>query len=106
MAILGRQLANGQLLNIEGDLYIVPAGTRAFVKSIIYSNLASGTNTVGVFLQPSGGVSRRIAFAAMASGVTMYYSAATTLDAGDRIRGVATNTNQVDYIISGGEETT
>jgi len=106
MTIVGKQLADGQLPNIENDLYVVPAGIRAYVKSIICSNVASGINTVGIFLQPSGGIPRRIAYAAMCSGVTMYYNEATTLDTGDKIRGVATNPSQVDYIISGGEETT
>lgn len=105
MTIVGKQLADGQLLNTEDSLYVVPAGIRAYVKSIVCSNIASGINTVGIFIQPSGGISRRIAYAAMASGVTMYYSEATTLDPGDKIRGIATNTGQVDYIISGGVET-
>lgn len=104
--ITGKQLADGQLPSTEGDLYTVPAGTRTYLKSIVCSNTGAGDNIVSIFLQPSGGTSRRIAFATMNSGDTMYYSAATTLDTGDKIRGVATNADEMDYIISGGEETT
>jgi len=106
MTVAGANLADGQLANAETDMYTVPADTRAYVKSIVCSNTGAGDNTVTLYLTPSGGTSRRIVYAILASGSTLYYDEPTTLDAADKIRGYATNAAEVDYIISGGTEST
>lgn len=103
--ILAEQLADGQLGAAEADMYLCPASTRAFVKSVICANTAAAATGIEVFLKPSGGTSRRIAYLeVMDAGDTLYFSEPTTLDAGDAIRGVADDAAIVDYIVSGAEQ--
>lgn len=105
MTITAKQLADGQLAAAETDMYTAPASTSTYVKSIICSNTnASTANTVSIYLQPSAGTSRRIAYASLNPGDTLYIEEALVLDTGDKIRGLATNATQVDYTICGAEE--
>jgi len=107
MTILGKQLADGQLPAAEGDLYACPADTRAFVKSISCTNTsAANTNTVTLYLKPTGGTSRRLVRVPLSSNDQLYYLAPETLDTADAIRGEATNAAEVDYVISGAVEAT
>lgn len=105
--ILAEQLADGVLGAAEADVYLCPAGTRAFVKSMIFANKLGAATGIEIFLKPSGGTSRRIAYlSVMADGDTLYFDEPTTLDAGDAIRGVADDAAAVDYIVSGAEQVT
>jgi len=105
MTIAAKQLADGQLPDTESALYTAPASTTTYVKSIICNNThASNTNIVYLFLQPSGGTSRRIARVSLDAGDTLYLDESIVLDTGDAIRGYATNASEIDYIISGAEE--
>ena len=104
MTILGKQLADGQLPAAEGTLYTCPAGNRAFIKSMVFANTAATTETVVIFLQPSGGTSRRLARVPISENETLYYNAPLVLDTGDLIRGQSTNVTAVDYTIYGATE--
>lgn len=103
--ILANQLADGQLPNAEADLYLCPASTRAFIKSVVCANVFGAGTGMELFLKPSGGTSRRIAnVGTMDDGDTLYYNEPTTLTAGDAIRGVADDAAAIDYVISGAEQ--
>jgi hypothetical protein len=104
MTIEGKQLADGQLAGSETDMYTVPASTRAFIRSIICANTGAGTNTVLLFLRPSGGTSRRLIKIPLEIDEQLYFNEPMTLDAGDKVRGQATSASEVDYVISGAEE--
>jgi hypothetical protein len=105
--ILAEQLADGVLGVAEADVYLCPAGTRAFIKSMSFANKLGAATGMEIFLRPNGGTSRRIAYmSVMDDGDTFYYDAATPLDAGDAIRGVADDAAAVDYIVSGAEQVT
>lgn len=105
MAVYGKQLADGQLPDTEGDLYAVPAGKRAYVKSITCSNTSASSVTATLYVRPSAsGVSRQVANVELEAGDTLYFDEPLTLEAGDKIRGQATTGAVVDYVISGGEE--
>jgi len=106
MPIAGRQLADGQLPNAEAALYTAPGGTITYVKSIVCANVhAANTNTVELFVRPSGGASRRIVRVPLEPSEQLYFNAPLALDTGDAIRGLATNAAEIDYTIYGGEET-
>jgi len=100
MIIIGKQIADGQLAAAEGDLYTATAITH--IKSILLANTGAGTNTITLYVQPSGGTSRKIAAAALLTGETLYFDEALVLETGDKIRGSTTNATQVDYTIYGG----
>lgn len=105
MPILGRQLADGQLPATEIDLYTAPGGNRVFIKSIICANThAATTNTIEVFLRPSGGISRRLFRVPLSANEQLFFNEARVLDAGDAIRGLSSTTGQVDYTIDGATE--
>jgi len=106
MSISGKQLADGQLAAAEADMYTVPGSTRTFLSGIVCNNTGAGDNTVVLYLTPSGGTSRCIAYMSLGTHQTMYFDERLILDAGDKIRGYATNATQVDYVICGAEETT
>lgn len=106
MGIVGKQLADGQLPVAEGDLYTAPGATTTYIKSIICTNThAANTNIVLLFLRPSAGTSRRLIKAPLGPDEQVYFNEALVLDTGDKIRGNATNVNEVDYVINGAEET-
>ena len=105
MTIIGKQLADGQLANAEADLYVCPAGTRVFIKSIICTNVhAANSNTIRLYLKPSAGTSRRLCNIPLAYDEQLFFNEPIVLDAADAIRGYATNATEVDYVIDGATE--
>lgn len=105
MAIVGEALADGQLPAAEGVLYTVPAGTVAYIKSIVYTNThAVNTNVCLILVRLDGANSRRLIRVPLYANEQLYYNDALTLEAADEIRGHATNATEVDYVISGAEE--
>ena len=106
MAISGKSLADGQLANTTGDLYTVPGSTRTFIVTVIVSNAGAGDNSINLFVKPSGGSDRRIVPKDMVleTGDTLYFDENISLEAGDKLRGDATNASEVDYSIYGGEQ--
>jgi hypothetical protein len=106
MTITAKQLADGQLPAAAGDLYTVPASTTAYVKSIVLVNTGAGDNDVNLLILPAAGVARQITPVdlTMVSGDAYFDATPYVLDAGDKLRGDADNPNEVDYVISGAEE--
>jgi len=103
MVIAIKQLANGQLPSTVGDLYTVPAGTTAIIKSISLVNTNTSDETINLYVLKSGGTRRRI----IPKNMTFYVQYMTvvddeiTLEAGDKIQGDTTTASKVDYVVSG-----
>jgi hypothetical protein len=105
MAIQGQALADGQLANAEATIYTVPAGTVAYVKSIICQNTGAGANVVQLWVRNDGANSRRLIYVTLQTNEQLYFNEPLTMAAADLIRGAATNANEVDYVVNGAEET-
>lgn len=107
MTITAKELADGQLPATRGDLYTVPAGTIAYVKSITLHNTDSAAHTCTITKEPSGGGTERVIIhLQLAPGDTFYYDEPTILDPTDVLRGDDGGMGAViDYTASGAEET-
>ena len=105
MAIEGQALADGQLPNVEGVLYTVPADTVTYIKSIVLANTGAGQNIVILWVRLDGVNSRRIVRVPLETEEQLLFDDPLTLEATDEIRGSATSAAEVDYVISGGEGT-
>ena len=105
MAYTIKNLANGQLPSSLGDLYTVPSGTSAIVRSITLVNTNTTTETVNLYYLQSGGTARRILpkDLQLAVGNSLTVDIILTLSAGDKIQGQTTTASVVDFVISGVE---
>lgn len=80
------------------DLYTVPAGTQAFIKSVIASNTANSSITPTLQLQKANGDTVQLASPSLATGAASNLLAGTILmSAGDKLRQKST----LDYISTG-----
>lgn len=107
MPISGIALADGQLLVPAAPtptLYTVPANTTTYVKSIVCTNTGAGQNIV-VLAATRTGVERRLIRVPLETNEQLYFDEPITLEAADIIQGEATNGAEVDYVISGAEQT-
>ncbi|MFC1975044.1 hypothetical protein ACFLXQ_01440 [Chloroflexota bacterium] len=106
MTLAIKNLSDGQLPSTEGDLYLVPADTSAVVRMITLTNKGTGTNSVTLYIKPSGGTSRSIGVEDLPMGTKEHYfdDGPYSLETGDAIRGVATNASEVDYYLGGTED--
>ena len=107
MTIIGAALADGQLGAVAAPtptIYTTPAGTTTYVKSIVCTNTGAGQNVV-VLATTRTGVERRLIRVPLETNEQLYYNDALTLEAADIIQAEATNANEVDYVVSGAEET-
>ncbi len=101
-----KSLADGQLASSKGTIYTCPAATQTIIPSITLVNTNSSTETINIYFKASGGTSRRIIpkdSSLAASGKMQALDAALTLEAGDIIEGDTTTANQVDFVLSGVE---
>jgi len=100
-------LADGQLAGAKAAIYTVPAATRVIVSTITLVNENAANRTVNLYILPSGGASRRILPVDMPlEAESMWiHSDEFTLGPGDAIEGDASVAADVDYTISGVEET-
>jgi hypothetical protein len=100
-----KQLGNGQLPSTEGTLYTVPASTTTIIKTIIVTNRDGSDRTFTLYVQTS--TSRAITPVSMTlkTGESFHFNEPLTLQATHLIRGIASVATQLDYTISGVEET-
>ena len=107
MTLTIQLLAHGALPNVTGDLYVVPAGTKAIVKTIKLVNTDAATRTINLYIKPSGVAVRRITPVDMelGSGYLGVEDEELTLGAGDAIQGQCSVAAVVDYTIHGVQET-
>src|SRR5262245_23742356 len=109
MAVQIKSLARNTLPGTEGDLYYVPAGKAAIVKSIRLVNTGSGPAVVQLYVRRGTGTSYRIApkDLSLGGGAAYIDDAEVTLEGfspdttSDRVRGYVSSGGPVDYVISG-----
>lgn len=107
MTIAVKVLAQGQLPNVKGTLYTVPAATTAYVKFLSLNN-TSGSSENTQILVNTAGTSRRIAYATLATNETarvVEKDEVIILETGDLLEGFTTTAAVVDYVVTGAEET-
>jgi len=105
MTLTAKQLADGQLAASAAALYTAPASTTTYIKTITLDNTGAGANTCQLWLTPSGGTARRLAYVTLQANESFTMGSSLALDTGDAISGAATNANEVDYTVHGVEET-
>ena len=101
-AVAIKSLADGQLPAAKGDLYTVPAGTQAIIKTITLVNTNTTAETVNLYIYTAT-ASRRIIPKDLSFGISylLVYDDEFTLEAGEKIQGDTTTASKVDYVISG-----
>lgn len=96
-------LADGQLANSKATIYTVPTGSRAVITFFSIFNTGGATETVAIYLKPSG-TSRRIggySLTTITGARVISVGETICLEAGDVIEGSSTNATVTDYVISG-----
>lgn len=94
---------NGLLAASVADLYEVPTHTQVSIHTLILHNThASNTNTVKLHVHPSGGTARVIVEEALTTKERLKgRGKPLELNEGDKLRGEATNADEVVWFISG-----
>jgi hypothetical protein len=98
----------GQLPTSQGNIAVCPSGTNYYVKQIFLFNKNVATQTIFLYLLPSGGVAgtwHRLVLAQNESAHVLEDGESVTLTAGDAIQSVTTTGSAVDYTITGVQET-
>ena len=107
MTIAGTALADGQLAAAAAPtptIYTTPGGTITYVKSIVCTNTGAGRNVV-VLAVTRTGAERRLIRVPLETNEQLFFNEPVLLEATDIIQGEATNATEVDFVISGAEET-
>jgi len=100
-----KSLADGQLANSKGTIYTTPAATQTIIKRITLVNKNSTTEAVNLYFKASGGSSRNIipVDTQLKTKHLLVMDDEVTLEAADIIEGDTDTASQVDYVISGVE---
>jgi hypothetical protein len=98
-------LANGQVAAAKTTIYTVPAVTQAIIRTVSFTHVASGTQTVIFYVKESAGTSRRFSRAELATNEFAHEEDIGTLDAGDELEAETTNALSVDFSVMGVEVT-
>lgn len=100
-------LGDGQLPNVKGTLYTVPAATSTLIKTIILVNTDSGgAHVMNLYVKP-GATSRRIIIKDFSLPATEQTQVDLNiiLETGDLLEGDADTAAVIDYYACGVEET-
>ena len=106
MPITGTALADGQLeaaASPTPTVYTTPGGTVTYVKSIICTNTGGSQNVV-LLATTRTGTERRLIRLPLETNEQLFFNEPFALEAADIIQGEATSGSEVDYVISGAEE--
>lgn len=98
-------LANGLVAAAKATLYTVPAATQAIVRTVTFTHVASGTQTVILYVKKAAGTSRVFSRAVLATNEFAHEEDIETLGPADEIEAETTNAASVDYSIMGVEIT-
>lgn len=106
MTLTIKLLAHGSLPDVTGNLYVVPAATKAIIKTLKIVNVDVATRIVNLYVKPSGQTARRIIPVDMelGAGYMGVEAEELTLGVGDAIQGDCSVTGVIDYTIYGVEE--
>lgn len=106
MGIQIKALKDGQLgTTANGQLYPVPAGKTAIVKSMRFVNTHTSAITINVYYKKKDGTARKLlpANISLAAGAALIDDSEITLEAEGEIQGDASTAAKVDYVFSGVE---
>ena len=98
-AFAGKTLASGQLAAAVADLYVSPALTTAYVKTLYVKNVSAGAVTI-TLIKRVGGVSFSLPGGALGNGESLVIED-LILGAGESLRGSASAAASCDFIIEG-----
>jgi len=98
-------LADGQLPSSKGTLYTVPASTSVYLSKITIFNTNITTQTVELYINPSGTSRQLIYITELEQYETIVYDGGVILETGDLLEGETTTVSVVDYLIMGVIET-
>jgi hypothetical protein len=105
MATTPKILANGQVAAAKATIYATPAATQAIVRTVSFTQVAGGTQTVILYVKKSGGTSRVFSRAVLTTNEYAHEEDIGTLDALDELEAETTNAASVDYVVMGVEVT-
>lgn len=102
-----KALADGQLPNSSSAIFTASADVATYVKSFTVFNAGASQNQVVIRVNRTGTdrIWKRFILEAFESADLLGGGESLILEDGDIIKGFATNASQVDYLISGIEET-
>ena len=104
MTLTAKQLADGQLASTQTTIYTTPASTTTYLKTVTLSNTGAAANTCQLWLLPSGGTARRLAYVTLQANETFTLDSPLVMDTADALQGQATSASEVDYTMHGVEE--
>lgn len=105
MATTPKILAEGQVPNVKGTAYTVPAATQAIIRTVSFNQVAGVTQTVILYVKKFGSTSRVFSRVVLAANEFAHEEDIGTLDDGDEIEMETTSAASVDYSIMGVEVT-
>lgn len=94
-------LANGQVAAAKTTIYTVPAATQAIIRTVSFNHVASGTQTVILYVKKSAGTSRVFSRAQLEVNEFAHEEDIGTLDAADELEAETTNATSVDFCVMG-----
>lgn len=103
MATTPKILGDGQLAAVKTTIYTVPALTQAVIRTVSFSHVAGGAQTVLLYVKVAGGVSRVFSRADLATDEFAHEEDIGTLGPGDELEAETTDPTSVDYTIMGVE---
>lgn len=98
----------GQLPTSQANLIICPPGTNYYLKQFILFNHNAASQSIQLFIVPSGGTARNLPQLTLAqneSAQVLDEAESITLTPGDAIQGMTTTAAAVDYTFTGIQET-
>lgn len=98
-------LAEGQVAAAKGTIYTVPAGKQAIMRTVAFTHVAGGTQTVQLYVKKSGSVSRKFSRAQIATNEFAHEEDIGTLSAADELEAETTDAASVDFSVHGVEIT-
>lgn len=105
MPITPKVLADGQVAATKTVIYTVPAATNAVIRTVAFVNVAATTETVQLYVTPSGGTSRKFSRATIGPDEFAHEEDIGTLETGDALEAETNNATSVDFSVMGVEET-
>ena len=108
MAFTAKSLASGTVASSKTTIYTVPSLTKGYVKFLHVHNAGTATETVIVYAKQSAGSSviiGRVTLLANEQADIIDKDSSLVLSTSDTIEAQSTNNSNVQYFISGGEET-
>lgn len=91
-------IATGQIASTEGDIFTAAADAAGV--SILIHNTNTTTETVQIFIQPSGGTSRRYLYKDIPANDTLIWEVKVMFSTGDKVRALTTTAAKVNYCLS------